>query len=269
MPNTSVTHLECSLCSRKYRGRQALEPLRVRRTAARPLRSARACAKPGRSTASPPRPIRCGVMRPSCPVQHETSIISLGEGMTPLLAGAADRRAHRRARPADQRRRPESHRLVQSARAVLRRLDVRGAGHPQSWRSLRPATPPARWRPMRRRPGSKPTSSCRSDVPQANFIECKAYGAHVTLVDGLISDCGRIVAERGPARRLVRHLDAQRALSHRRQEDHGLRSGRAAGLGTAGRDLLSDRRRRRHDRHVEGVRGDGSAGLDRRRSGRR
>jgi threonine synthase len=36
------------------------------------------------------------------------------------------------------------------------------------------------------------------DVPQANFIECKAYGAHVTLVNGLISDCGRIVAERAP-----------------------------------------------------------------------
>jgi threonine synthase len=34
------------------------------------------------------------------------------------------------------------------------------------------------------------------DVPQANFVECKAYGAKVTLVDGLISDCGRIVAER-------------------------------------------------------------------------
>jgi threonine synthase len=37
------------------------------------------------------------------------------------------------------------------------------------------------------------------DVPQANFIECKAYGAQVTLVDGLISDCGRIVAERKDA----------------------------------------------------------------------
>ncbi len=34
------------------------------------------------------------------------------------------------------------------------------------------------------------------DVPEANYIECKMYGAHVTLVDGLISDCGRIVAER-------------------------------------------------------------------------
>jgi threonine synthase len=34
------------------------------------------------------------------------------------------------------------------------------------------------------------------DVPQGNFLECKAFGAHVTLVDGLISDCGKIVAER-------------------------------------------------------------------------
>ena len=37
-----------------------------------------------------------------------------------------------------------------------------------------------------------------SDVPQANYLECRAYGANVTLVDGLISDCARIVAERGP-----------------------------------------------------------------------
>ena len=34
-----------------------------------------------------------------------------------------------------------------------------------------------------------------SDVPQANFLECKSFGAKVTLVDGLISDCARIVAE--------------------------------------------------------------------------
>jgi threonine synthase len=34
------------------------------------------------------------------------------------------------------------------------------------------------------------------DVPIANRLECDAYGAHVTLVDGLISDCARIVAER-------------------------------------------------------------------------
>ena len=34
------------------------------------------------------------------------------------------------------------------------------------------------------------------DVPQANLVECQSYGADVTLVNGLISDCGRMVAEK-------------------------------------------------------------------------
>jgi len=34
------------------------------------------------------------------------------------------------------------------------------------------------------------------DVPLANQVECIAYGAKMTLVDGLISDCARIVNER-------------------------------------------------------------------------
>src|SRR6266853_724614 len=34
------------------------------------------------------------------------------------------------------------------------------------------------------------------DVPLANRIECERYGAHETLVDGLISDCARMVAGR-------------------------------------------------------------------------
>src|SRR5208282_3373011 len=40
------------------------------------------------------------------------------------------------------------------------------------------------------------------DVPLANRMECDYYGAHVTLVDGLISDCGRMVAERIEKERL-------------------------------------------------------------------
>jgi threonine synthase len=34
------------------------------------------------------------------------------------------------------------------------------------------------------------------DVPLANRVECESFGANVTLVDGLISDCARIVSER-------------------------------------------------------------------------
>jgi threonine synthase len=37
------------------------------------------------------------------------------------------------------------------------------------------------------------------DTPMANQVECRAYGAHLNLVDGLISDCGRMVGERKAA----------------------------------------------------------------------
>ena len=38
-----------------------------------------------------------------------------------------------------------------------------------------------------------------TDTPKANIIECLQTGANVTLIDGLITDCGRIVAERKEA----------------------------------------------------------------------
>lgn len=37
------------------------------------------------------------------------------------------------------------------------------------------------------------------DAPRSNVIECRLAGARVTLVDGLITDCARIVAERKEA----------------------------------------------------------------------
>src|SRR2546426_8046864 len=38
-----------------------------------------------------------------------------------------------------------------------------------------------------------------SDTPKANIIECEQTGANVTLIDGLITDCGKLVAERKEA----------------------------------------------------------------------
>jgi threonine synthase len=35
-----------------------------------------------------------------------------------------------------------------------------------------------------------------ADTPVANVMECRAFGAEVVLLDGLISDCGKYVAER-------------------------------------------------------------------------
>ena len=49
---------------------------------------------------------------------------------------------------------------------------------------------------MRPQRTSKRTSSCRATFRSQIYVETIAYGAKVTLVDGLISDCARIVAER-------------------------------------------------------------------------
>jgi threonine synthase len=51
------------------------------------------------------------------------------------------------------------------------------------------------------------------DVPPANRQECELTGASVNLIDGLITDCGRIVAERRAAEGWF-DVSTQRALSH-------------------------------------------------------
>ena len=56
---------------------------------------------------------------------------------------------------------------------------------------------------------------------------------------------------------LVRRVNAEGALSPRRQEVHGLRAGRATGLALAGLDRLPHRRRDRPHRDVERLRGAG------------
>jgi len=38
-----------------------------------------------------------------------------------------------------------------------------------------------------------------SDTPAANVVEARAFGAELHLIDGLISDCGKFIAERAPA----------------------------------------------------------------------
>jgi threonine synthase len=75
----------------------------------------------------------------------------------------------------------------------VRGVDGKGAWHSKGGDSI------GRERCRRNAAGIEAHIFMPRDVPQANYIECKAAGAHVTLVDGLISDCGRIVAERKDA----------------------------------------------------------------------
>jgi threonine synthase len=132
---------------------------------------------------------------PALPIQHEGSIISLGEGMTPLLPA---RRTGARIGAADLLIKDEGLNPTGSFKARglscavsmcvelgIAKLAIPSAGNAASALAAYAAAA-----------GIEAHIFMPKDVPQANFIECMAYGAHVTLVDGLISDCGRIVAER-------------------------------------------------------------------------
>ena len=134
---------------------------------------------------------------PVLPVRHETSIVSLGEGMTPLIEAA---RTARRIGARDLLIKDEGLNPTGSFKARglscaismcvelgIRKVAIPSAGNAASALAAYAAAA-----------GLEAHIFMPQDVPQANFIECKAYGAHVTLVNGLISDCGRIVAERSP-----------------------------------------------------------------------
>ena len=61
-----------------------------------------------------------------------------------------------------------------------------------------------------------------SDTPVAIVLECRAFGADVSLIDGLISDCGCSSPNR-PHSHGWYECRPEGAVPHRRQEDDGVR----------------------------------------------
>jgi threonine synthase len=197
MPQYSVTNLECSVCSKTYEAGKTWNlcecggPLLVRYDLEQLRESwSRDCL----STA----PTSMWRYAPALPVKHEASIITLGEGMTPILPA---RRTGARIGAAELLIKDEGLNPTGSFKARglscavsmcvelgLKRLAIPSAGNAASALAAYAAAA-----------GIEANIFMPQDVPQANFIECMSYGAKVTLVNGLISDCGRIVGERKQA----------------------------------------------------------------------
>jgi len=132
------------------------------------------------------------------PVRDPANIVSLGEGMTPLIRTA---RLGQRIGAHDLWVKDEGINPTGSFKARglacavsmcvelgIQKVAIPSAGNAASAMAAYAAAA-----------GIEAHIFMPRDVPQANYIECKAFGAHVTLVDGLISDCGRMVAERKDA----------------------------------------------------------------------
>ncbi len=223
-----------------------------RQTAAGPLRSRRREEGAEQRCAGAPRAGSLALSRIAAGAQgrgHRQSRRSDDAAGVDAEAGEETRRR----RTPGERRRPPADRLVQGARAGDGGVDGEGARHQahgdadqrQCRRGAGGLRQPLRHQDHDLLPGGHAGSECQRDRP------ARRGGLSRQRPDRRLRQAGR---RRQGQDRLVRHLDAEGAVPDRRQEDDGPRTGRAARLGSAGRHLLSDRRRHRPDRHVEGVR---------------
>jgi threonine synthase len=194
----NVSHLECGACGQRYEARrlhnlctECGKPLLVRYDL---KRAARSLTKESLRT-------RGGDLwryREVLPVERDENIVSLGEGWTPLLRA---RRLGATLGLDELYIKDESQNPTQSFKARgmtaavslclelgARKLAVPSAGNAAGALAAYAA-----------RAGLEAHIFMPRDTPRANVIECEQTGAHVTLMDGLITDCGAEIGRRKEA----------------------------------------------------------------------
>ena len=195
---TFVTHLECSLTGERYPADQlhglskAGKPLLVRYD----LDGIRR-ALPRDALAS--RPQTLWRYREMLPVRRAENVLSLGEVVTPLipLPRLASRLAAKGQKPGeilvkDEGRLPTGSfkaRGLMLAVSMAKELGIRHMAMPTNGNAG------AAMAAYCARAGMKATVFCPDDTPAVNVREIAMQGAAVYLVDGLIDDCGKLVAE--------------------------------------------------------------------------
>jgi len=188
----NTTHLECSLCKQRFEAGKVHNlcscggPLLVRY-------DLDAVAKGWSRDQVSSGPNSMWRYAPVLPPKKE-SIVSLGEGMTPLIhterlgrkLGAAQLWIKDEGlNPTGSfKARGLSCAVSMAAELGIRKLAIPSAGNAASAMAAYAAAA-----------GIEAHIYMPRDVPQANYVECKAFGARVTLVDGLINDCARLVGE--------------------------------------------------------------------------
>ena len=189
-----LTHLECTYCSAVYDADKLVRtcPEDGKVLFARYDLEAAARALPRERLAS--RPSTMWRYEEVMPVRDPANIVSLGEGFTPLL------RAERLARETgiehllikDEGGNPTgsfkarglSAAVSRAAELGVSRFTMPSAGNAAGALSAYAAAG-----------GMEAHVFMPADAPVANRVECEAYGARLTLVDGFITDAGKMSAE--------------------------------------------------------------------------
>src|SRR6267142_1408399 len=191
---TFVTHLECSLTGERY----PADTLQTLSKAGRPLLVRYDLDGVRRALpreALPARPQTLWRYRELLPVRRSENVVSLGEVVTPLIP--LPRLAARLAQGGeilvkDEGRLPTGSfkaRGLALAVSMAKELGIASMAMPTNGNAG------AAMAAYCARAGMKAYVFCPDDTPEVNVREIAMQGAEVFLVDGLIDDCGRLVAE--------------------------------------------------------------------------
>jgi|CXWL01.1.fsa_nt_gi threonine synthase len=195
----NVTHLECALCGLRHEA-NVLQNLCI--TCGKPLlvrydldKAAETLTRESLAT----RESSLWRYREVLPVVDEANIVSLGEGWTPLFKTA--RLAATLPVKIDLYIKDEGQNPTQSFKArgmtaaisMAKELGVKKLAVPSAGNA---AGAMAAYAALA---GMEANIFMPADTPRANIVECEQTGANVTLIDGLITDCGKIVGERKEA----------------------------------------------------------------------
>jgi threonine synthase len=190
---TFVAHLECSATGRRYPAdrlqglSEAGKPLLVRYD----LEGVRGAVTRGTFER---RGGGFWKYRELLPVRRSADVVSLGEETTPIveLSALAKRAGARRLLVKDEGRLPTGSfkaRGLALAVAMARSFGVRRMAMPSNGNAG------AALAAYAARAGIEAHVFCPADTPPINLAETALMGASLTLVDGLIQDCGKRVAE--------------------------------------------------------------------------
>ena len=194
----NITHLECGLCGQQHEARRLLnlcsacgKPLLVRYDLDR---ASQTLTKESLVSRRPD----LWRYREVLPVDDDANIVSFGEGWTPLLHAPrlGESVGIRELYIKDESQNPtQSFKARGMAAAVsmakelgAKKLAVPSAGNAAGALAAYAA-----------RAGLEAFIFMPRDTPRANIVECEQTGAHVTLMDGLITDCGAEVGRRKAA----------------------------------------------------------------------
>jgi threonine synthase len=187
-----VTHLECTACGVRHEWSR-LQNLCL--SCGKPLFAVIDLAAASRTLKRDRLPTREKSLwryREVLPLPNDVEPVSLGEGGTPLLP------AKNFSGDIDLWIKDESLNPTQSFKARGMSVAVSMAKHLGATKLAVPSAGNAggALAAYAARAGLKAHIFMPRDTPEANVIECCELGAHVTLIDGLITDCGAEVARR-------------------------------------------------------------------------